>query len=88
MERGRTEAVKVVRSRLGWEACRPSGWVILPQAGSVLKSVTYVATKGHLETWAATCDLVGVWGPYRSEWPVLLPGATVLSGPWATENHI
>lgn len=75
VERGRTEAVKVVRSRLGWEACRPSaqaateGYVCSPTTARVC--VAFHGPCCHQRSLAcpmsgaATSDHVGVQEPCR-----------------------
>lgn len=52
--------------------------VVLPQLGSVLKSVTHVATEGHTEVWNLGFNLRPCWCP-RMYW--CCPGPCCCWGP-------
>lgn len=54
-----------------------SGFLVLPQLGSVLIFVAPVTIEGHADSWGLDHHL----GPCLSGWPLLLPGVTVTSRP-------
>ena len=66
-----------------------SGSMVLLQLGSVLQAVAHTATRVHMESWCLGHSRWPSWNlrpmlqlePYRSERPVLPPGAMVSSKP-------